>query len=114
MCGEVGYYFSGCEEDDALGEVEGLVEVVGDEEDGLGDAVQEVAKHGLHLGAGDGVEGAEGLVHEEDGGVGGEGASEADALALASGELMGEAMGEAGGIESDGDEEFPAAAGVPL
>ncbi len=63
---------------------------------GLGDAGEEVFEHGLHLGAGDGVEGAEGLVHEQDGGVVGEGAGEADALALAAAELPGVAGAEVG------------------
>ena len=94
--GEVGDDFAGVEEDDALGEVEGFVEVVGDEQDGFADAGEQVAEHGLHLGAGEGIERAEGLVHEQDGGVGGEGAGEADALALASGELPGVAGAEFG------------------
>jgi hypothetical protein len=98
--GEVGDYFAGFEEDDALGEVEGFVEVVGDEQDGFADAGEQVAEHGLHLGAGEGIEGAEGLVHEQDAGIGGEGASEADALALSAGELPRVACAEFGEVES--------------
>ena len=60
---------------------------MGDDQGGLLDAAEEVAEHGLHFGAGEGVEGAEGFVHEEDGGFVGEGASEAYALALASAKL---------------------------
>ena len=95
--GEVGDYGSSVEEDDAVGEVEGFVEVVGDEEGGFAEAGEEVAEGGLEFGAGDGVECAEGLVEEEDGGVRGEGAGEADALALTAGELPRVAGGEFGG-----------------
>jgi hypothetical protein len=104
--GEVGDDAAFGQEDDSGGEVEGLVEVVGDEEGGLVDAGEEVLEHGLHLGSGDGVEGAEGLVHEEDGGVGGEGSGEADALALASGELPGIAAAVLGGVEAGEGEDL--------
>ena len=60
--GEVGDDGALVEEDDAVGEVEGFVEVVGDEEGGLFELGEEVAEGGLDLGAGDGVEGSEGLV----------------------------------------------------
>ncbi len=79
-----------------MGEIEGFVEVVGDEEDGLAETLEEGAHHLLHFEAGEGVECAKGLVHEEDGRVGCEGASEAGALALSTGELAGIAMGEGG------------------
>ena len=68
--------------------------------------LEQVAQHGLHLGAGEGVEGAEGLVHEEEVGVGGEGAGEADALALAAGELPGIAGAEFGEVEAGEGEDF--------
>jgi hypothetical protein len=86
-CGQVGDDGSAIEKDDAVGEVEGFVEVVGDEQDGLADAREKIAEHGLHFGAGEGIEGTEGFVHEEDCRIVGERASESNALALASGEL---------------------------
>ena len=114
--GEVGDDLAGIEEDDALGEVKGFVEIVSDEQDGFADALEQVAEHGLHLGTGEGIEGAEGLVHEENGGVGGEGAGEADALTLAAGELPGIAGAEfgevwAGGVKAGESEDFGGAAG---
>ena len=99
---EVGDGAAGVEQDNAVGEIEGFVEVVGDEQDGLVEALKEGAHHLLHFEAGEGVESAEGLVHEEDWRIGGESAGEAGTLALASGELAGIAVGEGGGIEADG------------
>ena len=49
----------------------------------------------------DRVDGAEGLVHEHQRRVGGQGAGDADALALAAGELRGIAVARLGGIEPD-------------
>jgi len=72
---------------------------VGDEDDGLGEAAREGAEFALKLGAGDRIERAEGLVHQENGRVGGEGASDADALALTAGKLVRPSRGELGGIE---------------
>jgi hypothetical protein len=37
--GEIGEDAAGVEEDDAVGEIEGFVEIVGDEEDGLAEAL---------------------------------------------------------------------------
>ena len=56
------------------------------------------------LGADGDVEGADGLVEDEEGGTEGEGAGDVDALALAAGELVGEA-GEGVGVEADLGEE---------
>ena len=103
---EAGDEIAFAEEHDAIGEVEGLVEIVGDEEDGFAEVGQESAEHVLHLGAGEGVECAEGLVHQQDGGLGGKGAGEADALALSAGELVGKTVGKMVGIEADGGEQF--------
>ena len=68
-----------------------------------------VAQHVLHLGAGERIERAEGLVHQEDRRVGGEGAGQADALALASGELMRIAAAKTAGLEADRGEQLEAA-----
>ena len=104
--GKIGDDLAGFEEDDALGQVEGFVEIVGDQQDGFADAGEQVAQHGLHLGAGEGIERAEGLVHQQDAGIGGEGAGEADALALAAGELPGIAGAELGEVEPGEGEDF--------
>ncbi len=74
---------------DAVGQAEGLVEIMGHQHGGLGEAALEVQELAVELEAGQGVESAEGLVEEDQGGIGGEGAGEGDALALASGELGG-------------------------
>lgn len=94
------------EQDDPMGEIESFVEIVGDEEDRFMQAGEQIAEHVLHFGASEGIEGAERLVHEEDGRVGGEGARKPDALALASGELVWRTRAEGVGIESDGSEQF--------
>jgi len=103
------------EQHDALGEIEGFIEIVGDEQDGLLrlgfiQRIEKVAEHVLHFGAGEGIEGAERLVHEKDFGVGGECAGEADALALAAGELVGIAGCVEVRVESDGVQHLVAAA----
>jgi hypothetical protein len=91
---------------DARGEEQRFAKVVGDEDDGLAEAAREGAEFALKLGAGDGIERAEGFVHQENGRVGGEGASDADALALTAGKLVRPPRGEFGGIEADQGEEF--------
>jgi len=96
----------------ALGEIESLVEIVGDEEDGLFESTHEGAEHVLHFGTGEGIECAEGLVHEQDCGVGGKCAGKADTLALAAGELMRIAVEEVGRVEADGGEKFLTALGA--
>jgi hypothetical protein len=103
---EVGDEFAFAKQDDAIAEVESFVEVVGHEKDGFLEAGEQIAKHVLHFRAGEGIEGSEGLVHEENGWIGGEGTGEADTLALTAGELMGHAGGEAGGVETNGLKEF--------
>ena len=72
---------------------------MGDEDDGLVEGFLELLEFVLEVAADDGVEGAEGLVHEQDGGVHGEGAGEADALLHAAGEFGGH--GAAPAAEAD-------------
>jgi hypothetical protein len=88
------------EKSDARGEEEGFANVVGDEDDGFFEAASEGAEFALKLGASDGIEGAKRLVHEKDGRVGSEGASDADALALAAREFAGTARGKLGRVET--------------
>jgi len=71
------------EKNDARGEEERFAKIVGDKDDGLAETAREGAEFALKLGAGDGIESTKGLVHQENGRVGGEGASDADALTLA-------------------------------
>src|SRR5712664_3965273 len=76
------------EKNDARGEKERFAKVVGDKDDGFAETAGEGAEFPLKLGAGDGIESAERLVHEENGRIGGKGASDADALTLAAGEFV--------------------------
>lgn len=76
-------------QDDAAAERDGLVEVVGDEDDGLLELALEVAQLRLHVAADQGVEGAEGLVHEQDVGIGGQRPREARPLLHAARQFMG-------------------------
>ena len=77
----------GVQDQHAVGEDEGLVDVVGDHEDGaalgLPDALDLVGE----VGAGERVERGERLVHQEHLGLHGERAGDGDALAHAAGEL---------------------------
>ena len=86
---------AGVEDDDAVGELDGFVDVVGDEDDGLALGVPDAEEFAAHDEAGDGVEGAEGLVEEEHVGVDGEGAGDFEALLHAAGELVGVGLFEA-------------------
>jgi len=109
---------AGFEQDDARGEKQCFAEIMGDEHDGFAETAGEGAEFTLEFGAGDRIERAEGLVHEQDGRIGGESACDADALALAAGEFAGAAMGEFAGIETDKLEHFldagGGARGVPV
>ena len=67
---------------------------MGDEDDRLAELTLEALQLALQLLAHDRVDGAEGLVHEQDVRVGGEAAGDADSLLLAAGELGGIAGGE--------------------
>jgi len=106
-----GHEAADVEQSDAGGEEEGFAEIVGDEDDGFLKAAGEGAKFALEFGTGDGIESREGLVHEQNGGIGGESAGYADALALATREFAGVTGGKVGGIEADEGEEFVDASG---
>ena len=104
---------AGFEQGDARRQEQGFADVVGNEDDGFAETASERAEFALKLGAGNGVERAEGLVHEQDGRVGGEGAGDADALALAAGKFAGIAFCEFAGIETYEAHHF-LNTGVPL
>ncbi len=76
------------EDRDAVADAYRLVEVVGDEDDGLVQGFLQFQQLVLHVRADQRVEGAEGLVHENDLGVGGQRAGQADTLAHAAGKLV--------------------------
>ena len=75
------------EDRDAVGHLDRLVHVMGHEHDRLADLLLEPQELVLEAFAPDRVDRAERLVHEHDRRIRGEGASHADALALAAGEL---------------------------
>jgi len=106
------------EQDDSGSEEQGFAQIVGNEYDGLAEAAGQGAEFALEFGAGDGIERAEGLVHQKNGRIGGEGASDADALALAARKFAGTAMGKFARIEADEVEHFIDAVGdarsIPL
>src|SRR5260370_21143220 len=78
---------SGLKQHNACGKEQSFVQIVRDENNGLAEAAGERAEFTLQLGAGNGIERTERLVHQQDGGIGGEGAGDANALALAAGKV---------------------------
>lgn len=78
---------SGVKKSDAGSEDKSFANVVGDKDDGLLEAKRQSGELALKFGASDGIERAEGFVHQEDGRVCSEGARDADALTLAAGKL---------------------------
>jgi hypothetical protein len=79
---------------------------VSDEDDSFVEAAGESAEFALKLGASDGIERSEWLIHKKDGRVSGEGAGDTDALALAAGEFLGTAGGKFGGVETNEMQKF--------
>ena len=72
---------------DAIGEPNRLLEIVGDEDDGLVQQFLQAHELVLHLPADQRIERREGLVQEPDVGLGGERARDADALLLSAGQF---------------------------
>jgi hypothetical protein len=81
---------------DRVGEQDGLVDVVRDERDRAAVTLPELRQEALRAGARERVERAERLVHEQHPRVVGERTGDRDALLHASGQLLGEGVGEAG------------------
>src|SRR5580692_6099665 len=75
------------EHDDAIGELNGFVDVVGDEDDGPSFRLPDAQQLAAHDDARDGVEGAEGLIEKENIGIDGERARYLEALPHASREV---------------------------
>src|SRR6185437_11049337 len=98
------------EHDDAVGEEDGFLDVVGNEEDGLrGDGffLPELEQFAAEVFGGEYVERGKGFVHEEDFRLNDEGAGEADALTHTAGKFLG--IGGFKTVEADGIENFEAA-----
>ena len=74
---------------------------------------QHVVDIGAHRGPQRGIEGGEGLVEEDDLGIGGQGAGQGDALLLPAGELVGVAAGQAGQADQFQQLVHPACRGAP-
>jgi hypothetical protein len=114
----VGDDAAGFEQDNTRGEEQGFAQIVGDKDNGFAEAAGEGAEFALELGASDGIERAEGLIHEQDGRIGGEGTSDADTLTLAAGKFARMTMREFAGIEADKMQHFINAGGdargIPL
>ena len=89
---------------DPVGEAGGLAHVVGDEHDAEVPVGPQPLELVVEQVAGHGVEGAEGLVHEEDVGLLGEGPGDGDPLAHAAGQLVGPLVAEP--VEVDGVQEL--------
>ena len=94
----------GGERDDSVGEVNGLVGIVRDEEDRLFVLLADPGKFVLERAAGERVEGAERFVEEEDTGLHREGAGDGNTLAHAAGEFARDLP--EGGREVDGRDVF--------
>ncbi len=98
---------------DPVAHRDGLIDVVGDEDDGLAHLGLETQELLLEAAPDERVDGAEGLVHQHDGRVDRQGAGDADALPLPAGQLVRVAVGDRCG-QADGGDELLDAIGRPL
>jgi len=92
------------DDDHSIGNLEGLVLVVGHKDGGEADPFVEFPEPAAEVFAHLGIQRAERLVEQEHFGLDGEGSRKGDPLALAAGELRGKALFEP--VELDGREEF--------
>ena len=92
--GELGELAADAQHRDLVAELDRLVDVVGDEHDGLAQLALQAQELVLQLLAHDRVDGAERLVHQHHRRVGGQRPGDADALLLAAGQLGRVALGE--------------------
>jgi len=102
----LGHDASGVQEHDTRAEKQSFADIVGDDDDSFGKAAGEIEKSALQFGASNGVESAKRFVHQKNGGIGSEGARDADALALTTGEFAGEARRELRGFETNEAHDF--------
>jgi hypothetical protein len=92
----------------------GFIDIVGDEDDGLGQVLLEPQQLLLQLVADHGIHGAERLIHEQNGRISGERAGHPHTLLLAAGELGRVTIGERPGQAHHIQEFLCAAAGIRL
>ena len=97
---------TGIKQDDTRSEEQSFADVVGDDDDGLGETARDGEKGALQFGAGDGIKGAKRFVHQENGGIDGEGAGYTDTLALATGEFAGKTRCELGRVKINEAHDF--------
>ena len=102
------------EDCDPVADLDRLVDVVGDEDDGLADLLLQPEKLVLQTGADDRVDRPERLVHEHQRGICSEGAREPDALPLATRQLGREALPVLVRVEPDELEQLARARLDPL
>src|SRR5690606_1146962 len=88
------YHLARLHDGDAAADLQRLVEVVADEDDGLFQLLLQFYQLILKVLTDQRVEGGERLVHQQDVGLGGEGAGEADALLHATRKLVADLVGE--------------------
>lgn len=109
---------AGFEHQDPVAQEHGLVHVVGDHHDGLAHPGLDVEHLLLQALAGEGVHGAEGLVHEQHGWIRREAPRHADALLLSAGQLARETVPVDRRVQADQVEQLVHAVGdapaVPL
>ena len=79
----------GRQHDDPVRQVDRLLQVVGNEQDGHVDIAPDLQQVGLHLGAGLGIQRAEGFIHQQHPGLHGQRAGDGHALLHAPGQLVG-------------------------
>src|SRR5438552_17581058 len=102
---------AGFEQNDARSEEKSFAKVVSDKDDRFTKTVDQGAKFALKLRARDGIESAEGFVHQENGWIGCKSTGNSYALALASREFARVAMREFARIVADKMEPFIEAVG---
>ena len=81
--------------EEAVPQVEGLLYAVGDQNDRLARLLPELQDETLHLLPGEGIEGTQRLVHEDDLGIVGEASGQGDPLLHATGEFVDRLVTEA-------------------
>ena len=104
--GDLGQLAVRAEQRHQVADLDGLLDVVGDEHDRLLQLGLQGQQLVLQGGADHRVDGAERLVHQQDRRVGGEGAGDADALLLAAGQLVRVALRQ-GRVEADEGDQLP-------
>jgi hypothetical protein len=100
------FYFgrAGSHDDDAVAHVDGFVDVVGDQEHGGAARLPEAEDFILHAHAGEGIQGTQGFIEQQNARVIDQRAGEGDSLGHAAGELVRISGGE--GVQADEAEEI--------